>query len=64
MKELEGFCKSGGSFKRSRTVWNGDKDLEEKDAEWAKTKLDLLKDERKALRDGDIKEAKGLNLSF
>ena len=40
------------------------KELEEKDAEWARTKLDLLKEERKALKDEDIKTAKRINLNF
>ena len=57
-KELDGLCRSGGSFKRNVSVWNGDKDLEEKDAEWVKIKLELLKEEKKALKEEDIKKAK------
>ena len=63
-KELDGLCRSGASFKRNVSVWNGDKDLEEKDAEWAKIKLELLKEEKKALKEEDIKKAKRFNLSY
>ena len=64
LKELEGLCKSGSSFKRSVSVWNGDEVKEKQDADWAKKKHELLKEERKALRDEDVKTAKRINLNL
>jgi len=63
-KELDGLCRSGASFKRNPSVWSGNKELEEKDVEWAKIKLEILKEERKALKEEDIRRAKQKHLEF